>query len=215
MKNFSANGNCGRIIRGQDPNDFLTLTDDPDRKIVMLMGPDGLSQIQGKTGYEALNIIGYEPDYIVRKVQEGNQFKLVTFPEGQDAILATWDNVAEIVKQVYPDVYSKISANLPLLKKKEFDEIERDAGYDFSEIDKNGKTDDRYMTYERYQDAGAGIIKARAFLYFTLHLRELFSGDGYTYDANGVKGLKEYFISNKPISDIQGSEIWDLDMQLP
>ena len=215
MQNFTAQGNCGRIIRGKVADDFLTLTDDPDRKVVMLMGPDGLGQIQGKSGYEMLEIIGYEPSYIERKVGEGNEFKLVVFPEGKDALLATWDNVAKIVSHVYPAVYDKLSANLPLLKKKNFDDIEASAGFDFSEVDKIGKSDDRYMTYERYQSAGAGIIKARAFLYFTLHLRELFSGDGYTYTSDGVQGLKEYFIPNIPIADIEGAQLIDIDVTLP
>ncbi|HLD75813.1 MAG TPA: hypothetical protein VI874_02250, partial [Candidatus Norongarragalinales archaeon] len=43
-------GLCGRIIRGKKAGDFETLTDDPDRKLVMLMGPDGLETLLGKTG---------------------------------------------------------------------------------------------------------------------------------------------------------------------
>ena len=62
-------GLCGRIIRGKSPDDFLTLTDDPNRDIIMLMGGDGLEQILGKTGYEALINIGYMEDYIEYKVK--------------------------------------------------------------------------------------------------------------------------------------------------
>ena len=47
-------GICGRILRGKSPKDFETLTDDPDRKLIMLMGGDGLERILGKSGYEAL-----------------------------------------------------------------------------------------------------------------------------------------------------------------
>ena len=36
------------------------------------------------------------------------------------------------------------------------------------------------------------LIDVRAFLYHTIHLRELFSGDGFTSDEDGQKGLKEY-----------------------
>ena len=57
-------GLCGRIIRGKKTEDFTTLTDDPLRKIVMLMGSDGLENILGKTGYEMLTEIGYEKSYI-------------------------------------------------------------------------------------------------------------------------------------------------------
>jgi hypothetical protein len=95
-------GICGRIIRGKRPEDFETLTDDPERKLVMLMGPDGLGLLPGKTGHDMLVAIGYEPDYLRHKVAEGNQFKLVVFPEGGPAKLATWENAVEAVSEVYP-----------------------------------------------------------------------------------------------------------------
>ena len=86
-------GLCGRIIRGKAPKDFETLTDDPERKIVMLVDPDGLQGLLGKTGYDMLITVGYEPSYLKHKVQEGNRFKLVVFPEGGAAQLATWEYV--------------------------------------------------------------------------------------------------------------------------
>lgn len=210
-----ATNECGRIIRGKVPSDFLTLTDDPTRLIVMTMGPDGLAQIDGKSGYESLEIIGYEPNYIVTKVNEGNLFKLVTFPEGKDALLATWDNVLVMVQRVYPEVAYMVENNLSELKKTTFDTIEARAGFDFSEVDKLGSSDYRYMTYDRFEKSGGDLIDTRAFLYFTLHLRELFSGDGYTYTSNGVRGLKEYFIQNMPIADISGAKVYDIDVELP
>lgn len=212
--NFAAN-ECGRIIRGKELKDFLTLTDDPTRLIVMTMGPDGLAQIDGKSGYESLEIIGYETDYIATKVNQGNKFKLVTFPEGKDALLATWDNVVEMVQRVYPSVANMVEDNLFELKTNKFDTIEAMAAFDFSEVDKVGISDSRYMTYERFKRSSGDLIHTRAFLYFTLHLRELFSGDGYTYDSSGNRGLKEYFIQNMPIANISGAKVYDIDVQLP
>lgn len=206
-------GLCGRIIRGTKPDDFKTLTDDPDRKLVMLMGPDGLEKLLGKTGYDMLVEIGYETDYIQRKVDEGNEFKLVTFEEGGEAKLATWDNVIEVISAVYPQIASKLYKNLEGLKQVPFDAIEKYAGYDFSEVDKNGKTDSRYMTIERYEQAGDGLVEARAFLYFTVHLRELFSGDGYTYTADGRRGLMEYIVANKPIQNLGENKVIDIDVK--
>ncbi len=55
----------------------------------MLMGEDGLEQILGKTGYEALISIGYMLDYIEYKIKSGFQFKIVIFNEGEIAKLAT------------------------------------------------------------------------------------------------------------------------------
>ena len=209
-------GLCGRIIRGTKPEDFVTLTDDPTRKLVMLMGPDGLEKIMSKSGYGALVDIGYEPNYIVRKVvDEGNQFKLVVFAEGGEAKLATWDNVVDVVAGVYPEIADKLYRNLNSFKQMSFDEIEKQAGYSFAVVDKNGSSDDRFVTFERFRDGSDDVVAARAFLYFTVHLRELFAGDGYTYDADGNRGLMEYIVPNKPLSALGDFEVIDMSVVVP
>lgn len=208
-------GLCGRIIRGKKSDDFKTLTDDPDRKLVMLMGPDGLEKLLGKNGHDMLVEIGYEAEYIKHKVKEGNQFKLVVFREGGAAKLATWKNVVEVVAEVYPDIAHKLYQNLDDMENTSFAKIERMAGFDFDEIDKKGKSDSRFMTYERFQKCTGTLVEARAFLYFTIHLRELFSGDGYTYTYDGRRGLKEYIVANKPIADLGENEVIDIDVKIP
>ncbi|MBN1803316.1 MAG: hypothetical protein JW891_17525 [Candidatus Lokiarchaeota archaeon] len=201
---------CGRIIRGVNPDDFETLTDDPDRKLVMLMGPDGLQKLLGKESYDMLVEIGYEKEYIQRKLNEGNEFKLVVFKEGGEAIIATWDNVINLVSKTYPNISNKIKDQIDDLKSTSFERIEEEAGFDFSKIDKIGKTDPRFMTHERYLESPNTLIAARAFLYFTVHLRELFSGDGYTYTTDGKRGLTEYIVPNKRISDLGEHVIIDI-----
>jgi len=204
-------GLCGRIIRGTKPEDFETLTDDPDRKLVMLMGPDGLEKLLGKDAYNMLIEIGYEKDYIQRKLDEGNQFKLVVFEEGGEADIAEWFNVIRIVGKTYPKISSKLQKQLYELKATPFKQIENQVGYDFSEIDKLGKQDARFMTYERYEKSHGTLEQARAFLYFTVHLRELFSGDGYTYTADGDKGLMEYICPNKKLSELGAHEVININ----
>lgn len=208
-------GLCGRIIRGKKPEDFLTLTDDPTRKLVMLMGPDGLEKLLGKSGYEMLLAIGYEPEYLEHKVAEGNRFKLVIFPEGGAAKLATWDNVVEIVSGVYPDVAMKLARNLAAMKSRNFAEIEEESGFRFLDVEKAGKNDPRFMTYERFRTARGDLWEARAFLYFTVHLRELYSGDGYTYDAKGNRGMMEYIVPNKPLADLGDHRVVNIDVYVP
>ena len=212
---LAVSGLCGRIIRGKKPADFTTLTDDPNRELVMLMGPDGLTKIMGKSGYEMLVAIGYEPEYLEHKVQEGNQFKLVVFPEGGAAKLATWDNVVEVVSSVYPDVASKLRRFLPSFKSQSFSQIEQNAGFRFLDVEKAGKNDYRFMTYDRFRLSQGNLWEARAFLYFTIHLRELFSGDGYTYDSQGNKGMMEYIVPNKPITELGDHRIVDIAVAIP
>lgn len=208
-------GLCGRIIRGKSPNDFLTLTDDPTRKIVMLVDPDGLTQMLGKTGYQMLIEVGYEPDYLDHKVAEGNQFKLVVFPEGGAAQLATWDNTIDMVCAVYPDVAAPIRACRQALKTRSFESIQAEAGFNFLEVEKAGDNDLRFMTYERFVQSVKTLADVRAFLYFSVHLRELYSGDGWTYDAAGRRGVREYIIPNKPIAELGENQIIDINVIIP
>jgi hypothetical protein len=216
---FDPSGLCGRVIRGKKPEDFLTLSDDPDRKLVMLMGSDGLKKLLGKTGYEILIDIGYESDYIVRKVNEGNQFKLFVTEEGTDALLATWNNVVEIVGDIYPDTKDIFKASLHDLKTYTFDYYESITKKDWSEIDKVGKIDPDFITYEAFKNSAGGsssvnAVLIRMFLYFTVHLRELFSGDGYTYDDKGNRGLLEYIAENKTISSFANKGLFDFKVDL-
>jgi len=72
-------GIFGRILRGTKPTDFETLSDDPDRKIILVSAEDGLKRFIGKTGYQMLLAIGYEKDYIEYRLKNGYMFKLVVF----------------------------------------------------------------------------------------------------------------------------------------
>ena len=205
---------CGRVIRGKKPEDFLTLTDDPNRKIVMLMGPDGLNTILGLSGYKILETIGYETDYIARKVSEGCKFKLIVFPEGTPKI-ATWDNTVEVVSEAYPDIANDLKSNLQVLKTTPFETIRQISGTPWNEIDKQGETHSEFMTLERFKKSNRTAYNCRAFLYFTVHLRELFSGDGYTYTPQGVRGLTEYIVLNSPINKLGEYMMTDFDVILP
>lgn len=200
--NSKIKGLCGRIIRGTKPEDFETLTDDPDRIIIMLIGGDGLKKLLGKTDYDRLITIGYAEDYIEYKVNGGFQFKLVVFKESETILLATWDNVAKLTSKIYPDIKKRIYSRLEELKSKKFSEIQEMASFSFEEVERKGKDDPNFMTYERFKNSSGTLVDVRAFLYHTLHLRFLYSGDGYTYDELGNKGLMEHIAPNKKLVDL-------------
>jgi hypothetical protein len=206
---------CGRIIRGTSPEDFETLTNDSTRKIVMLMGPDGLEQLPGRTGHDMLRTIGYAPHHIEHLVEKGMDFRLAVFPESRIARPATWDNMLDITGMVYPEVREDLLAHRDKLQQVPFAEIQQQAGFNFHEVDRNGATDSRYMTPERFLASPRDLTAARALLYFSVHLRELYSGDGYTHTAMGERGLQEYAILNQPLRELGNFALLDVEVELP
>ncbi len=206
---------CGRMIRGKEPEDYDHLTDDTNRKIVMLIGPDGLEKLPGKSGYDALELLGYTQAHIAERINAGYIFKLAVFEEGNDARIADWDGMTALAAATYPDIKAPIEAHLDELKSTPFQVIEDGAGFSFAEVDYNGIDDPRYMTHERYLDSPQDLIATRALHYFTLHLRELYSGDGYTYDSDGNRGVMEYAVLNKPIHELGKHALIDISVELP
>lgn len=210
----------GRILRGKKSEDFLTLTDEPQtRKIVMLMAEDGLRSLLGKSGTEILLSIGYEKEYIQYKIKSGNSFKLIVFEKKEDVKLATWDSVAEIVSEIYPQFRERIYRNLIGLKTTPFsefqDQFKKIANKEFRFVDRDGPANPLFMTEERYQYSAGNLLDTRRFLYNCIHLSDLFSGDGYTYNEQGNRGLKEFVTQNKPINELGNYVLIDLKVDYP
>jgi hypothetical protein len=211
-KTISVQGLCGRILRGKNPNDFVSLTDDPNRKIVMLMGPDGLSLLPGKSGHEMLTAIGYTPDYINQKILEGTQFKLAVFPESKFARPATWSNMVSLISHAYPQTTKALHSHYNQLSKIPFEQIQTQSGFSFAEVEKNGPSDPRFMTIDRFMQSQMNLVDIRAFLYFSIYLKELFSGDGYTYSSDGYRGMQEFATLNQPINSLGKNALLDINI---
>jgi hypothetical protein len=201
----------GRVLKGKDDGAFETLSDDRDRKIVFLLGSDGLESFVGSSRDEILAKIGYTTDYIARLAHDGYRFKLVVFKSGPDADqLATWDHVVDLVARTYPDVAAKITAALPRLERASFSEIEHQAPSRFAAVDKAGRDHADYIDEQRLRASDGAPWRVRAFLYYRVRVMELFAGDGITRTADGKRGLKEYVARNKPIRDLAGARLVDL-----
>lgn len=216
-------GVCGRIIRGKDPKDFERLSDDPDRKVVMLTDSGGLAKFFGKSDYEKCVVVGHHPDHIKGKVNSGYSYKLVVFPE-KAAVVADWTGVFQVAQQVYPDLSVAIRQYGPVLRgngnpvfeggrTKDFAAIEAKAGRKFMDCDDKNHPD--FMSYDNWKKSNQDDAALRALFYHTFHLKELFSGNGYTYNEVGRKGVKEYLMLNCLISDIPGHIVHDMNVKLP
>jgi hypothetical protein len=187
----------GRIILGQKSEDFGRLSANPERKIGMFLGPDGLHELIGKPGAEMFKIVAHTGEYLQSKINAGYEFRLAVFPS-QDAEIATTENFLDMVCRVHPTVAPLIEQYREHLdpRKVPFEVIQNMAGYSFQEVDDNGLTDPRYINTERLLSRSPTLATVRAFLYHVEGMRELFRGDGYT-DRDGRRGCLEYIVARK------------------
>ena len=206
-------GLFGRLLRGSCESDFLSLTDEPDRRIVFLLDSEGLSELPGKSGYEMLIHVGHTPTDIYRRVvEQGKQFKLAVFALSQAVRLADWQGVIETVSEAYPEHAPALTRNRFALEHFSLAEIEKQAGFKFSDVT---SADPRYMSSQRFAQSEQGFWQTRAFLYHVVHLRDLYRGDGYTYNENGQRGAAEYMIPNLLVEQLESSFLFDIDVRPP
>ena len=220
-------GLVGRVLRGVSPADFETLTNEPNkRKIVLLTDEQGLANLVGKGSLDMLRTIGYEDDYtrsLIDSAHKGfsgrHQFKLVVMPAGS-AEMARWLEMLRMAQQAWPELAKH---NLPnyafALQKKsgieiwdaELRMVTRGKVKTIKELKALGETHPLYMTPQRLaDDPRPSVLQIRIFLYLYCFLTELYSGDGRTYDEIGYPGLNEYCILNQPISQIPGAVVYDM-----
>jgi len=203
----------GRILRGKKRRHFENLSDDEERRLIMLLGMDGLKRLPQMSGYQMLQFIGYTEEAIAHRVAEGFQFKLVVFTDVLQSRLATWHEVLMKVREIYPDIAEYLEEFREELARLSFSEIEARAGYKFWEVEKKGPADWRYVTYDRLVNQPRSLVLLRAFLYHCLHLRELYRGDGFA-DNNGERGPAEYVARNVKLSELGDYKLIDLTVEL-
>lgn len=205
-------GLVGRLIRGTKPEHFETLTDVPnERRIIQLTDSQGLTELLAKKDTRAmLNHVGWADSFINDKVASGHQFKLVVFPEhGTPARRAYWLEQLEVVAAAWPELAGVITHTtaLSLLRKWPFEYWDGQVrslpgACGISQLDAGHPLRDL--------STGLSALKLRIFLYYAAQLKELFSGDGFTWNADGTRGLPEYTMANQAIKNIPGAMIIDL-----
>lgn len=75
---------------------------------------------------------------------------MVVFPQLEDMVLATWENLMQIVSIQFPEIKPEIlQAQIAELKTKSFDEIHDMAEFDFEEVKRFGRAHPQYFTAEK------------------------------------------------------------------
>lgn len=187
----------GRVICGNDNEYFDRFHINSERRLIFLIGAKDCLSLYERGGKEILVALGYPHEYIESRITKGSYFKLVLYLEKMDQKEATWENVLNLASQAYPEIASDLKKHKRGLELLAFEDFEQVSGFKFKEVAKAGREDERFISYERYLKSNRSLLQTRAFLYFTLRLNELFSGDGYTYDEEGNRRLKEYVALNK------------------
>jgi hypothetical protein len=126
----------GRVVHGQgdDPQFGVgLLSTDTYKRLSWIFGPDALATFLGKTPREICLLLGFGEDWLNDKTPKGKKFKLAIFPSSSvDSKCATWDGLEYILKENYPEVWSKIADHISQIRRMGFAAIEAEAGYDMS-----------------------------------------------------------------------------------
>jgi hypothetical protein len=197
----------GRVLRGTLLSEFEYLSPDVNRKLIMFMDSEGLEKLIGKSSIEILETIGYPKQYIEDLLSKNTKFKLLVTTKGEKILRGTWDNLLILVKQLWS------STRIPEYLERNLDELKKHSNKQGWKkiMEKKELGFSNKMTSEELDKRKGELWEVRLFLNDVLNLNELFSGDGYTYNDRGEKGLAEYFSINQPISNLGDYKLIDLE----
>ena len=173
--------------------------------------------------------LGFGEEWLDTKLKEGRLFKLAIFPSASaDAVPATWEGISGLLESNYPEVWrGALATHWPSIVALNFEDIQAQADYGMREANLTGRYDHttgesehpNYMSLQRFerrirqqQEGGrpVSLVEARQFLFDEIGIRELFKGDGYTYDDEGVRGPREYVARNGKLAEISGAVVIDV-----
>lgn len=213
---------AGRVTRGSKEEHFIYLQKNRDaKKFAWVIGDDGLTLFLRYSNLQALRLLGHTDQWIRKRLEEGEHFRLGIFPRSDRCVLATWDGVLTLIDQYYSShISQKVRQHIETLKQMTYDEIEARARlsylngasyFDVNELAIDGYSNDsRFMSDERFTECEGTLEEVRGFLYNRLGLSRLYDGNGFTKDENGRLNVREYLQLNIPVRDIPGFRYLDL-----
>ncbi len=135
---------------------------------------------------------------------------------------ATWDGVIRHIQTTFPLVFPDLMNNIHTLRERSFEDLEREAGFQFLECKKNrdgrvGPDSPPYFSYEYFCSLPKprAAWQVRAFLYCEVRLLKLFTGDGYTCnESEAGKRILEYLGPNVRLADLDPAKHTVLKMNI-
>lgn len=208
---------CARCVRGKSPSDFILLSDEPDKKLVWVLGPNSMHSLLGNASDAAMMVscLGMDLPWLTARLREGVTHRLLVWrAEDRSACPATWDNVFAMVRTAYrPVTADRLDAFREAL-------VAHSGAEGFRRIEGSGEIErlswlpmaekyahPAYMTEDRFLAQPPTLTTARAFLYHTLGCSREFRGTGYTDHA---KRHSEWFALNRPVAALPSLAACDL-----
>jgi hypothetical protein len=210
-------GLCCRLMRGRGDEEFEWLGFPPSSKrvtwvsIASNLSLNSLLFDKTQAIKNVANFMGKPLDWVVKKQREGDRFKMALMPQ-VNCTRADWIGLTEILKMAYPEIAGTIARMSDLLVNTPFDIVEKGlAPLTFRSIKDEGEGHPKYMTLQRLQsDPSPSLWQLRGFLYNIVGVNELYRGDGFVYNEEGLRQGEEFLCENLQVSEIVGCSLFSL-----
>ena len=126
--------------------------------------------------------------------------------------IANWKNTLAAICAAYPEIAHLVKRHAKELKRTSFGSFEEQAGFSFAAVDKLGASDRRFMNLSRLLESPGSACDLRRFLYHVTRLSELYNGDGRTRTEEGKPGVREYIMTNRPLTELGQYELTALHL---
>jgi hypothetical protein len=176
------------------------------KKFSFVFGSESLEAFLGKDARGIASMLEIPTKTINQQLGYGHDYKLVLFAGGADfdCVMADWDGLEHMIRKYYPEVAGKVLAKLPEIRNLTIHEIQEMADYDMRRA-----AGDRIFWGRDLQTFDSTVVGVRQWLWDHVGLGRDYTGSGYTL---GSRGTPEYFAENRPLHELPGYALIDLDM---
>lgn len=201
---------CGCLLDSDSKFEYLGPV---SMRLAWVFGHDALERFLGQDACGVAMLLGLPRSFIEQHLSEGGSFKLAIFPESEkvECLPATYSNIATLVSRVYPEVGAKVLQQMKEISTMSFADMDALAGYQSSK---------KQPTFLEMMQEGENkpatlmeITPLRQFLWDELGLFDPLAETSVTQPEDGQPGVMEFLTENKPLSEIPGLALIDLQIQ--